>query len=711
MTALRREMARRGRAGARMASRHARARQRGQTLIIFTLAFTALVAILGLAIDSVRVYNLYAQMLRAAEAGALAGVIYMPNNYLTNLPNTPFDNAVCRTLQETSKDGYGTYCNPLSQPSGLSGLCPASPASIEISVCPVTGLPHDLRVYITESINTTFISALGVGPLTITAVAQAEYIPPVNVAVDPGATGGTGSWGTFGECSGASSACTGNGSRNWAGNINGPGELKEQGDPLVTCEEGPSALDPAQPNGSIDTNAASSTPYTTYTDMPTNHPQYNDGASECSTSNPDQQNVFTGPSYWNGAVGPQHVGYAFYVHIPATDSNGNPNQAQNLWVWNAPFSPTATGSCNGRAGGQNQTSYDTFYYYNCGGSSSSPYPRYPHTSCSGQSPYTCLDPKLFFSVTYSIYAISGPTDPAGTLVGSFTATPYEVSDHGCNFWAPTSLSAVYLLKAPSGCYSSSNCVTQWCPVANQLGDQGALWSGVSLPANQDYRVMVVASDFGEPSDWNAGYGGHSYSLKLCPVGTTQGSVQTCTPAGNATLSGWTLSDALFSFPGKGGGKSQITEYPLGYAGSEFAGRTLDVQLYDGGDLAGTNGSASGNTVYAIAPPIPALVGTKNYDPCVIKASDLTGAGYPTSSFSFPNNERTNSSLLSPFTGTWLASSGDLIYNGLWTDEQIKIPSNYTGGNWTICAIAPQTIDADVLGIKAESLGASPVHLV
>ena len=170
--------------GARKPDRAARRRARGQTLVIFVLLFTALVGFMGLAIDSARVYDLYARMQRAAEAGALAGVIYMPNNYLTNLAQSPFDNAVCRALQETSKNTFGQYCNPASQPSNLSTLCPTNPATVEVAVCPVTGLPHDLKVYITESINVVFLSALGVGPLTLTVSAQAEYIPPVDVAVD-----------------------------------------------------------------------------------------------------------------------------------------------------------------------------------------------------------------------------------------------------------------------------------------------------------------------------------------------------------------------------------------------------------------------------------------------------------------------------------------------------------------------------------------------
>jgi hypothetical protein len=346
-----------------------------------------------------------------------------------------------------------------------------------------------------------------------------------------------------------------------------------------------------------------------------------------------------------------------------------------------------------------------FYFYNCGGSTSSPYPYYPGTSCSGQSPYTCTDPNLYFSVTYSIYAIPGPTNPTGSLVASFTAWPYEVGDLGCTDYKPLSNASIYA-GTGSGC-KTSDCVIQWCPVAFHMGDTGSLWTGATLGAGS-YRVMVVASDYGQPDNFNTGYGGHSFSLKLCPTGTTQGNVQTCTPAAGATVAGWTLSDALFSFPGNGAGSSQVTEYPLGVVGPEYAGRTLDVQLYDQGDLNGTNSSAKGYTIYAVAPPTAA--GANGGDPCSATTAQLTAAGYSSSNFLFPYNQRTGS-FSNALTGIEGSNKGDLIYNGLWTDEQIGVPSNYTGGAWTICAIAPQTNDGDVLGIKVEALGESPVHLV
>src|SRR5579859_7330966 len=81
-----------------------RARQ-GQSIIIFALTITVLLGFAGLAIDVARAYDLYGRMQRAADAGATAGVLYMPAFYST--ARTPGDGftAISRTSQETVKNG------------------------------------------------------------------------------------------------------------------------------------------------------------------------------------------------------------------------------------------------------------------------------------------------------------------------------------------------------------------------------------------------------------------------------------------------------------------------------------------------------------------------------------------------------------------------------------------------------------------------------
>src|SRR5262249_17529452 len=75
-------------------------RQRGQSLIIFALALTVLLGLAGLAVDATRAYDLYARMQRAAEAGALAGDLYMPTFYSTPRSVADPNSAISRASQE-----------------------------------------------------------------------------------------------------------------------------------------------------------------------------------------------------------------------------------------------------------------------------------------------------------------------------------------------------------------------------------------------------------------------------------------------------------------------------------------------------------------------------------------------------------------------------------------------------------------------------------
>ena len=127
------------RATHRMSQRRERRRsqlRKGQTLVIFVLSFTVLLGFAGLTIDVARAYDLYGRMQRAAEAGALAGVLYMPLNYSTNYKDG--NNAIKRALQETVKDGFGISVLgglPATIPSTYFG-CPNPPISFEVAVCP-----------------------------------------------------------------------------------------------------------------------------------------------------------------------------------------------------------------------------------------------------------------------------------------------------------------------------------------------------------------------------------------------------------------------------------------------------------------------------------------------------------------------------------------------------------------------------------------------
>ncbi|HZC79513.1 MAG TPA: pilus assembly protein TadG-related protein, partial [Ktedonobacterales bacterium] len=252
----------------RLAAR-GRRRHSGQSLIIFALSLTVLLGLAGLAVDATRAYDLYARMQRAAEAGALAGDLYMPTNYNTPRTVTDPNSAISRAAQEVVKNGFGTLL-PNNLPATYFS-CPNSPASFEIAVCPVTGFPSNLRVTITERLNVVLLGALGVQPITLQASGQAEFLAPILIGARANY------FGDQIECSISSSQNTntsycdpganGNHLNNFFATMDGPAELKEAGDPMVYCEEGPSTIASATDLGGASTFPA-------YNNFPTNHAQW-----------------------------------------------------------------------------------------------------------------------------------------------------------------------------------------------------------------------------------------------------------------------------------------------------------------------------------------------------------------------------------------------------------------------------------------------------
>src|SRR5258708_12411845 len=209
-------------------------------------------------------------MQRAAEAGALAGYLYMPTNY--NTPRTVADpnSAISRASQEVVKNGFGTVLSN-NLPATYFG-CPNSPATFEVAVCPVTGLPSNLRVTITEQLNVVLLGAPGVQPIPLQASGQAAYLSPIQIAARANY------FGDQAECSSGNSQNTntsycdpslsGNHLNNYFATMDGPAELKELGDPMVDCEEGHSKIASATDLHHPPPLFAASNPY------PTNHVQW-----------------------------------------------------------------------------------------------------------------------------------------------------------------------------------------------------------------------------------------------------------------------------------------------------------------------------------------------------------------------------------------------------------------------------------------------------
>ena len=134
-----------------MGSRHSRSR--GQVVVIFALSIMVFIGMCAVVLDIAWYWANMLRMQRAADAAALAGVVYLPSN-----PTS----AVTAALSEAAKNGYT---------NGVGGAV--------VTAAPDTSNNRSLRVSVTGGVGTFFMRLFGVTSLSGTQASKAEYVLPV----------------------------------------------------------------------------------------------------------------------------------------------------------------------------------------------------------------------------------------------------------------------------------------------------------------------------------------------------------------------------------------------------------------------------------------------------------------------------------------------------------------------------------------------------
>ncbi len=249
--------------------------QRGQTLIIMAFLSIFMISLLGLVIDTVRLYILIAQAERAAEASALAGALYMPDYYDTPAPDPDNQFAILRVCAVARQNGITN--------------CPAAPGAVGATPSPVLDNPYEIEVTVTLQADIFFLQLVspGLSTATISRSAIAQFLPPIAL--------------------GSRSAAFGNkadGVQSFWARVNGPYSLQENGDAYTPkWQEGPT--DPiAYPDGG-------SYPYSRWggTACCTNHQQWTSPKN-----NPDKH-----PSGFTGVNGV--LAYNYQIVVPPGSGN------------------------------------------------------------------------------------------------------------------------------------------------------------------------------------------------------------------------------------------------------------------------------------------------------------------------------------------------------------------------------------------------------
>ncbi len=267
--------------------------QRGQVLIIVAFLSTFLIMLLGLVIDSVRLYIIAAQAVRAAESGAVAGALYMPDFYSTASPDG--NSAKTRACDAVKQNGV-TACDVAAGQIGeMATQDPTNPYVLKVTVT----MQSDVffLAFVLPSLNTA----------TISRTAAAQYLPPVTLGARTS---------YFGDQSTDDAPDPKNNVylQNFWANINGPEEIKESGDAYnALYQEGYTDPQAHPDGGTFFMNR--------FPTLPTNNPQL-----PSAITNPDQQ-----PNGFSGNGG--RLGYNYQIYVPPGAGD------VYVMIFNAAFGP------------------------------------------------------------------------------------------------------------------------------------------------------------------------------------------------------------------------------------------------------------------------------------------------------------------------------------------------------------------------------------
>jgi hypothetical protein len=372
----------------------------------------------------------------------------------------------------------------------------------------------------------------------------------------------------------------------------------------------------------------------------TNHQPYAGGANcgvpsttPLNVGNPDQQpRGFDGPKT-RGTVHPGAYNYAIN-----TDQTG-----ATVWVYHGNFVPSDIAPAIDHI--QQLSCYGSWAAINSG-------------TCTGGKPYTGRfdDPWFYFNMTYSLYSVPLSFSRGNdVLVSSKTFQPYDrltadLSAHGCAQLYDVVASAC----ATFATMDHGNCYMAWCPIGT-LGGPGL------------YRLAL--EDTGLANTLN-GWGEKDYALKVCPPGTTAAAVIGCTTTPATSIAAWNDMVVFFSSP------NTSAYFDLANISPAYAGRTIQLGLFDPGD-------GSGTITLRLVPP--------------------AGSG-----ITVPVPAGINSGI--DDTGNAAIDASNRAYNGRWVNTIVTLPANYAGGWWQIHYSVVGGTPGDTVTFKFSLIG-SPLHLL
>lgn len=621
-----------------MRLKNRRGNARGQVIVIAALLSLVLFAILGLAIDAGLSYLSANGAERAAAAGALAGVPYMPAGFGSTADSAAKLASGRNGFTDGDTSGGRNVTVTVSQYPAGCGLSPAPACD-----------PHRLTVSVGVTVGSTFMQLVGFSTHRVVATDTALYLPPIALGQPGGQLGS--------DLNSLGDPAQGG---YYIMRSEGWGTDRSQGDgltpdfrqsPGVACDQGAS--------------------YGTTTDV---HQISENRSTEVTNA------VLTGPGYNFSAV-PKRGGYNYLITVPAGVSG------VHVQVYNPSFAPD-----NGYTTVRPGTSYNM------------------HEQDSSFDTSNYGDQTQYSVMEYTLFKVVNNFDHTqDTPLSQMIFNPIDASNASSGGPFYDRRTGQKITAGANNVYHAwVDVVGTGLPGTTEAGG-GALVSAKGIASTSLgaglYRLRVdhldwqgkVPYDDGSASMCSRAHKGYATRL-LGPGGTTA----SCTTGGPTptpcTLSG--LEDLGLYTPFQGGGSFDI---PIFYVPTDYAGLTINVLIFDPGDVGGA-GTASMSIVDPTTNnPVTSPNGIGIYDLGVDRSTPPTTTVNSASPGSQPN----------PDTATVTTySGGSVLWNSHWVLFEIPIPPSYTTASyWNLRYTIANNITATDTITLAVGFNGVAVHLL
>jgi hypothetical protein len=641
--------------------------QAGQAVVLIGLMIIVLFGAIGLAIDGGVAYYYNAAAERAAAAGALSGVIFMPAQLTpaSALPAASGNDATDRAVLAAKRNGFD-----MTAPNTNNNV---------VTVAAVPGYDNKLDVTVSRTVKTFFMQIFGINQFTVSRTAEATYLPPLKLGQPGGSVGSSVSQlGNTAQCTAVPPECF--------------YFLRTEG--WITPRSQGDGYTPA-PGGSSDFHAVSANALT-------------DSADPSLPFNGGYNYMITVPNGSTAQIQVYNAAFAPDGLFAASTQNFCEN-----WKTGAgrQCSPGGNGQCTGSSIGCNYYMHEDDSAFNNVGDfgTTNLYSAMKYTIFSAPSVFIrSSDTELSQMLVKPVDATNwSPNPPTYRDVNTGNTITQQYAGN-----APSNMSVYHAWMNVGYGAINNTCVGGPCGSGNRESEAsivsytGAGSGGALGPGTYRLRIDTLEADGSNPCNATGTVcTGQSYAHKGLAVRvlTSAGGVCAgCTMSALDDMAIFTPIDVA------GAGNFQI---PIVQLPPDYAGQTISVDIFDPGDVGG------GGNVYLglIDPTTNALL----LEPAVGQPATVWNLGnqrsnYPLAALQVGNYQGPGQPLEQQVV---CGGCGGNFYNGNWLHYEIPIPATYNPGvnpnNWwwrlqyrttgTVHAVDTITITLTLQG--------NPAHLV